>query len=451
MDEEIRLELLDRIKHVYDMYSTKRVLEIVDIFKREFGEENVDYNLTVPVFETFARNFSSNFALYNTPSGDYKLCSNSHAQLLHWDLLYDISDQEAWEDIPMEEAFETINEDDVFNHFRQHFNHTSYIYVHFPLTKVSNERGQFTLIKDLFAKVEVTTLGNMTPGHKFRLNRSHFTYAHFVHNYLHSHVGGIPYDNHSEFQDCCTGEGPINETMSNLWYNDYSEAEWIQFCWDLAKYVTVESEEGGPYFHLKKCDSPYIKGREYCITNLNVSLDSGTVLTMTHYTFPDNFWNNFLKCLVENKVPKFRWANKQWEIAEFPTDYMTKVSNAFLQYCKDNVEALQSKGISVGTLLEKEVLVKCIVDITGVFRYDGEAASSTIENSRGKHVITFRGVEYNVVIEDKPEDDSTKIQVLLNPRIIAYLTGCLLKVLNTEYGKRDEDIPAEPEIPFGDF
>ena len=443
-------ELEEKIREVYEIFTNKYLFEVLEIFKREFSEENVELKQNLISFDSFLRAFLDHFYIYDIDREEVKVCSEEYADNWGYDFLYNLVDGTESGEYSLDSLFESLDINDLFDTLDDYVT-ASNIYVHFPLVKITNERGQYTYAKHMFAKVPVTNRGLMT-SERFLLNRSHYSYAHFINNYMHSHVYQIPTSNFERFSDCCTGSGPINDTMNYL-RNDYSEAEWMQFCWDLAKYITVESEEGGPYHHLKRCNVPFVKGSEINITDLYVEL--GCQKAYLHKgslgaIIPNTFWKDFIQYLIVNKIVKFRWANKQWQIAECPSDYVKIISNAFLEFCKENIDDLCSRGITIENLLNHEYLKKVYIDLNGIFTFTGNGLSSIIESARGRKVLTFKGVDYNVEIEDAPTE-ALHTQVILDVKIIAYITGCLLKILNTQYGKRNANNPSEPENPFKNF
>ena len=124
-----------------------------------------------------------------------------------------------------------------------------FILVHFPHVRVTNEHDRFVDINHLWAKVKVSYNGTLNGG--FTLNRSEYTLLHIRSHYMHSHISSIPTRDFTQFQNPCTGSGPINGTISAL-NRDYDEDMWNMFCLELSKYVTVESVAGRPYHYLEK-------------------------------------------------------------------------------------------------------------------------------------------------------------------------------------------------------
>ena len=119
-----------------------------------------------------------------------------------------------------------------------------FILVHFPHVRITNEHDRYVDINHLWAKIKITSEGTMNGN--FTLNRSEYQAIHFMSNYMHSHVSSIPRDDLTRFMSPCTGDGPINSTISSL-YREFDSDLWQLFCLELSKYVTVESISGRPW------------------------------------------------------------------------------------------------------------------------------------------------------------------------------------------------------------
>lgn len=447
MSEELEIKL----KEVFNTFLYSRVNEIVAIFQREFSEQNVDFKIDCTCIDSFQEGFCDeflkNFSVCRIDNSQIKLCSRYYKSVHNLTHLYNIDEIEEFGEYSLDEVFNTLDTSDLIESMSG-FIRNAYIYVHFPIVKITNERGQFTYVKDLFAKVYLRTDGRMIYDSYFKLNRSHYTYAHFINNYMHSHVSNIPKTDFSIFQSCCTGTGPIKTTMENL-VEEYNESQWIQFCWDLAKYVTIESEEGIPYHHLNRCNYLYTKNTEIT-RGVSILLKKDNFNSLAGGNkFSSTFWSNFIKYLIDNKVIKFRWVNKQWEIANSPVEHIKCVSNAFLEYYKENINT--EFHHTIDELFASNVLKKVIIDITGVYLYsESHNANIDLEEYRNRFVVNFKGVTYNTVIENPPENDGIHVHTILNIYTIMFITGCLLQILNTKYGEVKNN-SSEPEIPFENF
>lgn len=172
-----------------------------------------------------------------------------------------------------------------------------FILVHFPHVRVTNEHDRFVDINHLWAKVKVSYNGTLNGG--FTLNRSEYTLLHIRSHYMHSHISSIPTGDFTQFQNPCTGGGPINGTISAL-NRDYDEDMWNMFCLELSKYVTVESVAGVPYNYLEKLGT----------NDMEVGVDRFiTYLSPNYYgdTLSTDKLKDFVRHFINTKKLKFNY------------------------------------------------------------------------------------------------------------------------------------------------
>jgi hypothetical protein len=329
--------------------------------------------------------------------------------------------------------FEELLEDtDFLNRFPD-----PYILVKFPLTKVTNEKGAFTYIKNLFCKISITYKGHLV---NMRFNRTHYTYEHFINNYMHSHIMSIPKNDWTTFQRCCTGSGPINITMNNL-EREYNENQWTQFCWDLAKYVTIESLEGIPYRRLTACDKLY--SQELSLNDEHDMYSSRRENTLI---------NDFIEYLINNKILDFHWEHNQWTLAYSDTDYITILSNSFLRFYKEAIQTSVPCDTSLSDL-QQYYLTKVYIVNQKVYSSENEPTSyeeDFINNSRGAYICTFKGEPQNLEIDEPNLNSSVRAQYILHVSIIKFITYTLLMILNTQYNGSKINTPTKT-ISFDNF
>lgn len=122
-----------------------------------------------------------------------------------------------------------------------------FIIVHFPEVRITNEHDRYVDVKDLWAKVYVNHDGS---GGNFALNRSHYWASHLRGDYMHSHCSGIPFSDFTQFKSPCLGDGPIRNTIGSL-SSEFDENLWRLYCRELEVYVRTESLSGGPYRRLE--------------------------------------------------------------------------------------------------------------------------------------------------------------------------------------------------------
>lgn len=299
-----------------------------------------------------------------------------------------------------------------------------FILVHFPHVRVTNEHDRFVDINHLWAKVKVSYNGTLNG--EFTLNRSEYTLLHIRSHYMHSHISSIPIGDFTQFQNPCTGSGPINSTISAL-NRDYDEDMWNMFCLELSKYVTVESIAGIPYNYLEKLGTNDMEvGVDRFITFLSPNY-YGSVIT------PDKF-REFVRYFISSKKLKFNYVNGSYSIGMSLIEFIVLISNEFIKWYNDqfNKEELTAK---FADLKRHGILRECIID-NGKIYYD--RSRNNVNNYAqyiGKKVCVFKGREITVDITDITEVRNENKSIILNTQTALYILNIILKVLNYRYGR----------------
>lgn len=299
-----------------------------------------------------------------------------------------------------------------------------FILVHFPHVRVTNEHDRFVDINHLWAKIKVMCNGTLNGG--FTLNRSEYTLLHIRSRYMHSHISNIPTTDFTQFQNPCTGSGPINGTISAL-NRDYDEDMWNMFCLELSKYVTVESVAGRPYNYLEKLGTNDMEvGVDRFITYLSPNY-YGSVIT------PDKF-KEFVRYFINSKKLKFNYVNGSYSIGMSLIEFIVLISNEFIKWYNDqfNKEELTAK---FADLKRHGILRECIID-NGKIYYD--RSRNNVNNYAqyiGKKVCVFKGREVTVDITDIAEVRNENKSIILDTQTALYILTTILKVLNYRYGR----------------
>ena len=299
-----------------------------------------------------------------------------------------------------------------------------FILVHFPHVRVTNEHNKFVDINHLWAKVRVMYDGTLSG--KFTLNRSEYTLLHFRSHYMHSHISSIPKSDFTQFQNPCTGSGPINGTISTL-NRDYDEDMWNMFCLELSKYVTVESVAGRPYHYLEKLGTNDMQaGEDKFITYLFPNYCVNDILS-------DKF-KEFVRYFINSKKLKFNYVNGSYSIGMSLIEFIVLISNEFIKWYNDqfNKGKLTTK---FEDLKKHGILRECIID-NGKIYYD-----RSINNANnyaqyiGKQVCMFKGKEITVDITDITKVGNENKSIILDTQTALYILTTILKVLNYRYGR----------------
>nr|UVM96586.1 MAG: hypothetical protein [Bacteriophage sp.] len=296
-----------------------------------------------------------------------------------------------------------------------------FILVHFPHVRVTNEHDRFVDINHLWAKVKIMCDGTL--GGRFTLNRSEYTLLHFKSNYLHSHVNSIPKSDFTQFQNPCTGSGPINGTISAL-NRDYDEDMWNMFCLELSKYVTVESVAGGPYHYLENLGTSDME------TGINRFI---TCLFPGYYKddITSDKFKEFVMYFINSKRLKFNYVNGSYSIGMSFIEFIVLISNEFIKWYNDqfNKRELTTK---FADLRGHGILRECIIDNGRIYYDRGRNNVNNYAQYIGKKVCVFKGREITVdIIEVRNENKS----IILNTQIALYILTTILKVLNYRYGR----------------
>lgn len=299
-----------------------------------------------------------------------------------------------------------------------------FILVHFPHVRVTNEYGRFVDINHLWAKVKVMYNGTLNGG--FTLNRSEYTLLHISSGYMHSHISSIPTGDFTQFQNPCTGRGPINGTISIL-NRDYDEDMWNMFCLELSKYVTVESVAGVPYNYLEKLGTNDMEvGVDRFITYLSPNYYESVIT-------PDKF-REFVRYFISSKKLKFNYVNGSYSIGMSLIEFIVLISNEFIKWYNDqfNKEELTAK---FAELKRKCILKECIIDNGKIYYEIGRTNVNNYLDYIGKKVCMFKDREITISITDIAEVRNENKSIILNTQTALYILNIILKVLNYRYGR----------------
>lgn len=327
------------------------------------------------------------------------------------------------------------------NHF---LGGSKHILVRWPSVTIKNERDNEILIKELYAKVQVTSAGYLS-GY-FYLNRADYPISHARYNYMHSHVRDIPMGNPTEFQNCCLGSGPIRDTIASLNNSDDLD-RWALFCLELNRYVHVESLTGGPYHRMSEVHplnateyAPlYYPGYTNNITFDWYRLDGEDTLKVK--SLLKEITPEFVKFLIDSKIIQFKFVNGAYAIAQSETDALLAISDAFIDWY-NLYNAANPNSPTYHKLLDMEVLFKTVMRSGKLYAQQGGPynVKAQLAKYRGylqdKRICYFKGQAVTVNIHPDQEDeaeasDNNQITVL-NPSYVSYLLNNIVKFINSK-------------------
>lgn len=406
----------EKIEKLYNSLMDKP-LRVLDIFNDFFGEDKVDMQgywsldkfkswMNIEPLSTYILN-GSIAGMSNNDWNVYKAMS-----------ITDLPESQ------VEKVIGAITGDVVKEKIGSFKFNRIFILVHFPHVRVTNEHDRFVDINHLWAKVKVMYNGTLNGG--FTLNRSEYTLLHIRSHYMHSHISSIPTNDFTQFQNPCTGSGPINGTISAL-NRDYDEDMWNMFCLELSKYVTVESVVGRPYHYLEKLGTNDMEaGIDRFITYLSPNY-YGSAIT------PNKF-KEFVRYFINSKKLKFNYVNGSYSIGMSLIEFIVLISNEFIKWYNDqfNKEKLTAK---FADLKRYGILRECIID-NGKIYYDRRRNNvNNYAQCIGKKVCVFKGREITVDITDIAEVRNENKSIILDTQTALYILTTILKVLNYRYGR----------------
>lgn len=302
-----------------------------------------------------------------------------------------------------------------------------YIYVYFPILRVTNEHDRFVEIRKLFCKIPINVRGLFLGGSLY-FNKAEYTTAQLNSKYMHSHVNSISYSNMSSFQSSCLGSGPIKDTIMML-NVDYDELRWQLLCFELSKYVQVESIAGTPYIYLERI-SENTKKTTYTSFDFNNVYIPG-ILKQRYGTL----LKEFTIYLINSNILKFNYFNGSYSIAASYVDFNVLITNEFIAWWNNKVNDKQSmfdfSGLLSTGLLIKATIVGSSIVIQGNSNSD---TLSIIRQVESQYACIFKGQRIPIVVTSYNEEDNRIL--LLNPIITQSLLAKILILININYGTK---------------
>lgn len=354
-------------EHKEKGYFMKNILRIYDVFKDFFGEEKVDLGIVEPPMDNFEKLLS-----------EETIEEGVEAITRYWDTMIH-----------------------------------PYILVYFPRVKVTNEHGNFVYITELYVKVTLAAPGLLG---SIGMNRAEYTLDQFYSDYMHSHVCGIPTGNFEKFETPCLGVGPIQGTSLILRNEVRADEDWMLFCYELSKFVTVESLSGGPYRKLEGISS------------------SSARIDYIGYRRKQNlpkFITNFVKHLILSRKLKFAYRNGSYVLGMSSAECMILVSNEFISWYNQlsNAEAEQIEDV-------KRYYMKFGVSAKGhIYGIGGTLPLlDSVSKYVGKRICTFKGRKIKLRISGTTSEASDR-SLFLSENVISEILSVILEVINLKYGK----------------
>ena len=316
--------------------------------------------------------------------------------------------------------------------------------VWFPEVKITNENNKSTYVKDLYVKIFIDISGQLSG--KFYINRATYTHAQLCCGYIHSHVPRLNTINPAQFGTPCTGEGPINITISSL-NTVYDIDLWQLFCSELEDFVQTESIEGVPYRRLESLGGEVIGGSSssffYIMFNQEAWYRFSNDTPIIDVNF--EFILDFVRYLLKSKVLPMEYSNGTYSIGMSPVQATILISNKFIEWFnKEN--NIYRKSITEANLISYGVLKQVIIAEDSIYEPPKDLNASDISSVEGCHICNFKGKPITITV--LPEESSnSNLSLILCQRIMNNIVTAICKVVNFRYGRKNTEQESKFDRP----
>lgn len=305
------------------------------------------------------------------------------------------------------------------------------VIIRFPKVTVSNEDDKSVDITELYVQVRVTPSGRMYDD--FTMMRSEYSLIQWLSCYSHSHLPLLDRNRIPRFRTPCLGSGPIRDTSYRLRREPFDIDMWGLFAFELEKYVTQESLNGGPYIRLESI------GKGGMITTSLRYLDNiGTRISTIDLM-------EFLRFYCRNNRIPIVFKNGQFMIGCTYLDFIISLSNNFIDWYNMGY-ALGHNYCTVNNLIEKDVLRKVIISGNKIYSASTTAIINKLPDLEGKQLyfnegssapMTFKGEPVKLHI-DGQLSVASNCSLLLSDAICSWCLTKILLIINTKYDEREQ-------------
>ena len=302
------------------------------------------------------------------------------------------------------------------------------ILVYWPVVTVTNEYDAHIDIWDLYSLTLINPDGKLCLPPQFL--RSTYDRLQWNGDYMHSHISSIGKADLSRFHNSCLGSGPINRTIEKLKGNTtdnptaYEDMDiWSLYCWELDKYVAVESIQGVPYKKMQHIGDYAQEGTSYTSVCLQMSTGLQDVC--------NDLLKDFISHLIKSKILKFAFFEGRYTLASNYVSTILSLSNLFISFYNSNKDLVARYPKE--WLYGKKFL--CQMYIKGGIIYPKGGSDVPIEAVLGTTLLRFKEKDIKLQLKDFHQNYDSSEVCLINPTVVDYIISLLLKYVNLKYGK----------------
>lgn len=302
--------------------------------------------------------------------------------------------------------------------------------IHFPKVRVTNELDRSVDITHLWVKVNLSTDGTIDGC--FEMMRSEFTAEQFESGYSHSHLHLVTTNNYNLWATPCLGSGPIRNTIASLSVQ-FSEEMWNLFCFELSKYITVESLSGGPYIKLERIgivNNNFLREITFPLAPIN-----------TNDQFPDfePYVAALIPVILSKKPFGFNYFNGNYGIAMSERDLFIILSNLFIEWYNSlpTIQRAPKEELFEGGIIYRG---KCIGNKL-YYIFNGGISTNDYTRLIGKNLFNFKNkaVTFNITNIVSNVEDDPNISIFLSSTIVTIIIDKILRTINNKYGQSNTE------------
>lgn len=296
------------------------------------------------------------------------------------------------------------------------------ILVKWDKVTISNEYEESIDIWGLYCVTVLTPRGKMRRFPVF--TRSTYDNVQWDFRYCHSHLPSLYWPSCAQFRQSCLGSGPIKETIIRLKNSTFEDLDiWRLYCWELDKYVHVESLTGGPYMSLRNVGK-----------NNNGRLNSFKV--SFKFPFPlnrmcESLIRSLIKITLDNNVLKYSFSDGRYLIAMTYPEAVMAISNAFIEWYNSSPDIY--KSYDKDQLYSSKFLEKAFIQDGFIIRNIGSNGSTPMDI--GRRLFTFKGKTVTLQSIYNSKDYNAGEVNIVNTEILDYVIYIILRYLNIHYGE----------------
>lgn len=309
------------------------------------------------------------------------------------------------------------------------------LYIHWPEAVVTNEQDQSILIKNLFARIQLTHQGlAFTESEKITFAKTTFTRAQWNGDYVHSHVCPNTSINEIMFRHVCLGSGPINNTIHKLQMEPGNTEATMLFFWELDKVAHVESLKGVPYIRMSTLTQSRLEPIDEISDGQAEAIaysKSNTMKDVTH-----DFVSSFIKAV---EIP-FAFREGSYVLGCSFVDFEIMLTNYYRKW-KDAYVDMVNAGLAKpypGLLPVKRNL---ILKDGALYLKNGASDNRSLWGPHAPFV--FKGKEYPLVVEEDVKEEEYLKCTLLSLDLVRSILDFILTSINIATSYKYEESSKE--------